>query len=524
MTLRYSFFANAMIAVQLICTPMALNAKDHIKFDIGKINSELKRSPLDPRLNYLAGLAYERVSEMGTDQRDMAQVGYLMALKSDPTFWPADVQLGFMAMDDRNAVTAQKFFSAAAAIKADEPIIYYALARAAFCAGDLQVAEQSWKYAIQLRAPHSIDELTTGAAIERHRGAVGAADSYVAKIKQMTKAVPVMALQGAAPSDQQDMSGEANTSTLGADEKMGMVDVIMLRIDEDRYSSSGINLLDALKLQFGANLVNSSWQSSRDRLAGAASSSTSITSGSLSVTVPSVTYSLNIANAGGGKSTIQAQQAVLIYDGEKNSAHIGSTLTFATEGGLSSSVSTLEDGLQLEIDSKFVDQDRVKMTIDASLEMFLPGAGIGSFNQSVQKDKTSTHVTATLKFGETILISSGEQSLNERATDQTPLLGSVPILGKLFSLREKAVSGSSMMVLLTLRPRGSIGLYQSNAVERRNIENMRRRLLDQLGTGRDDVPVKRFKPDQAKLLYRLDNPARSGDKSYLARAGVLDVL
>ena len=80
----------------------------------------MKKNPLDPRLNYLAGLAYESSSVMGTDQREMAKVGYLMALKSDLAFWPAHVQLGLMAMDDRDAIAAQEHFSAAAAIKPDE--------------------------------------------------------------------------------------------------------------------------------------------------------------------------------------------------------------------------------------------------------------------------------------------------------------------------------------------------------------------------------------------------------------------
>jgi len=426
-----------------------------------------------------------------------------------------------MAMDDRDAVAAQVHFSAAAAINRDDPIIYYALARAAFCAGDLQVAEASWKRATQLRAPQNFDELVTGASLKRQMGQPEVADEYVAKIKKMGQPVPRMALDSVVSPFPNHVSEVDADPAVQADDKMGMVDVIILRRDERQLSASGINLLDALTLQFGSNLVNSSWRSSRDRLSSTLTSSTIDVVRDLSVTVPAVTYSLNIANARGGKSTVQAQQAVLISDGEKSNVQIGSTLTFATDGSLSGSVSTLQDGLTLEISSQFLDQNRVKLAIDANLESFLPGAAAGSFRQSVQKEKTGTRVTATLKFGETILISSGEQATSSRAENRTPLLGSVPIVGKLFGSRDQSTSDVSVIVLLTLRPRGSYYLPHANALERRNFENMRERLLDQLGTGGEEASQHQFQPDQASLIYALENPARSGNKDYLARAGVL---
>lgn len=522
MLLHRSVGISVVAIVQLIAFPTPLVAKSASHNDVTRINAALKKNPLDPRLNYLAGLAYEVSSIMGTDQREMAKVGYLIALKSDPAYWPAHVQLGLMAMDDRDAITAQEHFSAAAAIKPDEPVILYALARAAFCAGDLLLAQKSWSRAMELHEPQSFHELTTGAAIERQKGQIDAANIYVAKIKQLGRTVPRMALQASGTTITADAAGDPNNASAGADEKMGMVDLIILRRDEIQSTSSGINLLDALTLQFGSNLVNSTWRSSRDRLSGTVASSTLDVERQLSVTVPSVTYSLNVANAAGGKSTIQAQQAVLIYDGEKSNVQIGSTLTFAANGNLSSSVETMQDGLTLNIGSQFIDKDRVKLAIDASLEDFIPGAGPGSFKESVQKERTVTSVTATMRFGETILISSGEQSTNSRAENKTPLLGSLPVLNKLFSSRGKMTSDVSVIVLLTLRPRGSQALPHANLADRRLFENMRKRLLDQLGTGGEDPALHLFHPEKGNLSYTLENPARAGDKAYLQRAGVTE--
>lgn len=197
------------------------------------------------------------------------------------------------------------------------------------------LAEQTWRHATELREPQSFDELTTGAAIKRQKGQADAANLYVGRIKRLGRDVPRMALQSAGtPLNDNSNQMPGGVTTQPDDEKMGMVDLIILRRDEAKSVTSGINLLDALTLQFGSNLVNSNWRSSRDRISGALTSSTFYSGRELSVTVPSVTYSLNVANSSGGKSTVQAQQAVLIYDGETSSVQIGNTVTFAANGNL----------------------------------------------------------------------------------------------------------------------------------------------------------------------------------------------
>lgn len=511
----------AVLALQAATFSSSAWAGEAVKPSISEVNAALKKSPLDPVLNYMAGLAYESKASVGSDQHEMAKVGYTMALKSDPSFWPAHVQLGFLAMEEKDAVTAQEHFTAAAHIKADEPVIFYSLARAAYCSGDMEVARKAWRRATQLRAPQSADDFTTGAAILRRQGQVDEADAYVARIRQMGRPVPRMAAPGGVPLLLDSSPADVPEPDEQETANMGMVDVIILRRDEGRLSSLGVNLLDSLNLQFGANIVNSSWRMSRNLLTGTTNSRTLDASRQLTVSVPSVTYSLNIANSNGGRSTVQAQQAVLIYDGERSNVQIGSTLTFASSGNLSSTVSTMQDGLILDVSTKFEDKDHVRLTIDASLEDFLPGSGAGSFKESVQKEKTSTRVTAILKFGETILISSGEHSTNVHYEDRTPVVGSIPILGKLFASREKATSDIGVIVLLTLRPRGSYMLPHKNDVERRNFERMRNRLLDQLDTGGDEPSLHRYQPERENISYTLDNPARNGDKAYLDRTGAI---
>lgn len=48
-------------------------------------------------------------------------------------------------MGERDALSAQQHFSAGAAINPNQPTLFNALARAAFCAGDLKLARAPWE-------------------------------------------------------------------------------------------------------------------------------------------------------------------------------------------------------------------------------------------------------------------------------------------------------------------------------------------------------------------------------------------
>jgi hypothetical protein len=79
---------------------------------------------------------------------------------------------------------------------------------------------------------------------------------------------------------------------------------------------------------------------------------------------------------------------------------------------------------------------------------------------------------------------------------------------------------TSILILLTLRPRGSEQLPQAGELERREFEEMKDRLLDQLEPAHK-ISVQRFIPDLRTMSYQIENPARAGDRDYLARAGAL---
>lgn len=513
-----------LASVSLVALPAEARSVSQSWQDLPSLNLALKKDPLNARLNFLAALAYETSSVIGTERREVAKAGYSMALKGDPTFWPAHVQLALMALEERDSLAAQRHFISAALLNPDEPIIYYGLARAAFCAGDLALAQAAFARASGLRSPMTEDDLTTAAAIHAKAGDATGARVFLAQMPGAPVAPMVLQAIGSPALPDPATSQPAAQPDNGADaasfdRKMGMVDVIILRRDETKSSANGINLLEALSLQLGSSLVNSRWATNRDRISDMVTSSTEDITRELTATIPSVTYSLNIANARDGWSTVQTQQALLIYDGEPSKVRVGSTLTYATDGDLNSTVSTKDDGLSLEIKPVFLAEGNVKLTVSANLEDFVPGAPAGSFRQSVQTERSATDVTAELRFGETILIASGESAVNSQGENKTPLLGNLPILGQLFRRDTRSKMSTSVLILLTLRPRGGERLPHLSEIERREFEEKKERLLEQLDTGGANH-FHKFIPDTKSLSYQLHNPARAGDKSYLAKIGV----
>jgi type II secretory pathway component GspD/PulD (secretin) len=231
-----------------------------------------------------------------------------------------------------------------------------------------------------------------------------------------------------------------------------------------------------------------------------------------------VTYSLNIANARDGWSTVQTQQSLLIYDQQSSTVSVGKSLTYAANGTLSSTSFIKDAGLSLQIKPAFRDDGVVNLQVSATLENFLPSSA-GSFNESVLTEKSTTGVTADLRFGETILIASGDSATNSRSGSKTPILADLPVLGKLFSSRSDTKLNTSLLILLTLRPRGSERLQDAGQVEREMFRIRKDKLLEQLGSN-SESRFYRFIPDQSLMSYKIENPARRGDLSYLLRTGV----
>ncbi|MBN1227492.1 MAG: hypothetical protein JXA79_10905 [Deltaproteobacteria bacterium] len=125
---------------------------------------------------------------------------------------------------------------------------------------------------------------------------------------------------------------------------------------------------------------------------------------------------------------------------------IGYYLTTTTETSTLQSVEFLDIGTQLQLTPQITDDGTILMTIhpevsDGSLSGGLP-----------QKTTTSVSTSIMVKTGETIFIGGLIRNSEIKSLDRLPLLGRIPIFGKLFfSKSSTQVQRKELIILLTPR-------------------------------------------------------------------------
>ena len=518
-----------------------------------RVNLALKFEPRHPRLNFLNGLVYESRSAIGSEGRELARIGYQMASRLDPGFWPADYQLALLALEERQATEAQLHLLSALQKAPDEARLWYALARASHCAGAVAIAAGALEQAQALQPADAAEAYETAALVSAARGdavqsehwarrfAAVAPAQYAQELKRRSAdllrsaaASPAAAAAGgampsAAAVPTASSASSPTSATPPAVAKAGarpqrntaVVDVVILRRNELRSTSQGINLLDALKLQFGASLLSTSWSRVTDRRLDTDTEDLVNRKRDLQLAIPTISYSLNIANAQSGGSTVEARPTLLISDGTLSKIFTGGTLTYASDGQLASNSFTKEVGLSLSVKPEFVSDDLVNLTVSTALEVFATTPSPGTFRQTLQTEKSATEISTDLRFGETVLIYGGKTTQADRSESKTPLLGDVPLLRHAFSARGGSESESGLLILLSLREReGADGGAARERAERQRIEQLAAQLLR--GVGRDLPPLeggRRFREPNPRL-YQLANPGREFDARYLAGIGL----
>jgi general secretion pathway protein D len=246
---------------------------------------------------------------------------------------------------------------------------------------------------------------------------------------------------------------------------MVILDCIIIRREEVTSSSRGVNLLDGLQLQFGGTLVNFSDTSTKDLITQADSTATRTFTKSINLTFPTVTYSLNIANAQDSSSRILGRPSIIAQDGEQSEFFLGSEITYITSAGTGTfgSSTSKEVGLQLKVRPEFLEDDRIKLDVEAEFLAFEPVASSGTFQQAVQTAKNRARITATMEFGRTLIIGGGSESLETDLSKGVPVLRDIPFVQTLFSTRSKSRTERSVLMLVT--PRRPTSLTDETAMD-----------------------------------------------------------
>ncbi len=476
-------------------------------------NTALRLELNNSTLQFMNALTYHLMAKGGNAQNyAMAEQGYELAFKFDNTNVLAKYYLGLAYLDQRKFDAAQATLAAAAIMNEQDNEILYDLATASYFAGDPRTAKaaldklSNLELSVADRVKMERASVLTNAALnmssdtekllakfERDPGVheflsqrVSAWKRYHAEAKdgllhkaslastaqskssylsdrdaiQMAQALPkgprVPGIPGAKVTPRQSAEAAKSTKSDFVNSEMAVVDVVIVRTQEDVSTNKGMNLLSGLQLQFGNPLTNTSgfvW--GRDKIDDRTSTNSDTNSTTLSrlISIPAVNYSLNIFNTLDGRNEILARPSLVALANERSEFFSGvDVVAAAVSGGDGSSVSVNKQiGVKLSIMPEFLPEDRIKLEVQAERTFLTSPSSSVQFEFRLDTSKTNVTANVVMKFGETLILSGLSEKETENSRNSVPFLGDVPVIQYLFSKQAKRDFRKSVLIMLTPR-------------------------------------------------------------------------
>ena len=259
--------------------------------------------------------------------------------------------------------------------------------------------------------------------------------------------------------DEKSESDESEDDSNNSDTegKMVIVDVVIMRTEENYSTSKGVNLLSGLQMRFGTSssdafgLTRSTTKS--------ADSSTYINTRAITgiISVPAITYSMNIANANDQRNEILARPTLTAVNGKESEFFSGVQIKGAalpTSTGGTSEPSEIDElvGVKLSVTPEMLDDGRISLEVAAE-RTFLnsPNSNITGFSNRIETSKTTVSANVTMRYGETLILSGLSEREGQNNRDSVPGLGDVPMLQYLFSKQTTLDFKKSVLILVTPR-------------------------------------------------------------------------
>ena len=240
----------------------------------------------------------------------------------------------------------------------------------------------------------------------------------------------------------------------GTEHKMVVVDVVLIATEEDFSNAMGVNLLRGLQIQFGTGGASFAYQRvSTDN--GAGSSTTTI---ARNLTIPSVTYSLNIFNSNNVRDEILARPTLVAMAGRTSEffsgVELNAVVVNSSNNSSASPVSIQKEiGTSLSVTPHFLADGRISMKVVAQRTFIrTPNANLTGFDARVETTKSKVDASVVMRPGETLILGGLSEKEGERIRDGVPLLQDVPVLQYLFARASTRDYQKSMLILITPRP------------------------------------------------------------------------
>lgn len=501
------------------------------------INEALQLDPRNSHLHFLNGFVYHLQARQGDTQKgEMAQEGYQQALRIDPNNWIAQEFLGLAHMDLQQFDRAKLAFSEVLLRTPESAVSVYGLMVASYITGDAKTACAMADQFKQLSPQTSYGFVRSSVSVYASCGDFAQADTMRETLHQLNKgspeiertdrrlaqwktfysrqvapeprpdelaqafnlpppAYPATTRTIEPPTDSADTSSETPAPTAASGPstpqatsngpRMLLIDVVLLSTQELISTAKGVNLLSALTLQLGSvagNVAAYSRVNNSNVANGApADVSTAITR---AVTIPALSYSLNIANANSSLNEVLARPTLAAIEGQSSEFFSGTNLSAgfvstSVQGG--TTVVPLEKriGIKLAVTPVFLPEGRVQLKVEAQRTNLNATTENPRVAYQIEIGETTANANVVMNLGDTLVLSGLSEKTTATSRDGVPVLQDVPGLQYLFS--NKRTNDLQRSVLILVTPRSPVQIAQDTASESESMASRMKALRDQFG-------------------------------------------
>src|SRR5690606_6311009 len=378
--------------------------------------------PTNARLHYDNGvylLARGRYSDL-----EVARVAFANASRLAPDWWLPEVGLGITEYRLGRYDAALAAFAEAAGRRGNCDGLCYGLALTAYRAGHFGLAARALEAAKRAGPPEK--------PAERQ-----AAEFLAAALADGPNSRPAEPLR-------QRLQAAAAAGALPEDSNIS-IDAYVIRQSRDSASSNGINLLEALQLQFGSTLINLE----RTNTTGEPASTTR--TNSLEVSIPTITYALNIASEDINAFSIEASPSVTAVPGKTSRFFGGANVLIVARSDNSSESGERDIGIDLRVTPNEVTDEYVDLDAVMELSYLTGDITANSGVVLVNTDKTATEAAAKIPFGRAIALGSSASTTSRIGERGVTGVRNVPGAGNLFGVQGASVTRNDVLVLLAVR-------------------------------------------------------------------------
>lgn len=231
-----------------------------------------------------------------------------------------------------------------------------------------------------------------------------------------------------------------------------MLEMEVLEVSTNRLKELGIRYPDQLSAGVVGDVASG--------IAGAAVGGVlslnqlhNITDDMVKVTLPDPTLLLKLSKTD-TESNLLANPRIRVKNREKAKIHIGErvpviTTTSSVNIGIAESVNYLEVGLKLGVEPDIHIEDDVSIKVELEVSNIIDTITTASGSKTYRLGTRTAQTTLRLKNGETQVLAGLIQDMDRTSAQKVPLLGDIPLLGRLFSSHGSDKNKTEIMLLIT---------------------------------------------------------------------------